>query len=141
MFHFPQAENSTCALASPLPTKAIRLCGDPLGELDEIFDFGLRGSPTSIRRNLTPTSLRDQFANWSHPRVASLGLRPIHLLAIRSSIQNPLVGEGLDPPSFHRLPFAKPKERVILSLGRSPKSKDPHPQENGFFDSTSFRSE
>ena len=29
MFHFPQAENSTCALASPLPTKAVRLCGAP----------------------------------------------------------------------------------------------------------------
>ena len=28
-FHFPQAENSTCALASPLPTKAFRLCGVP----------------------------------------------------------------------------------------------------------------
>ena len=30
IFHFPQAENSICALASSLPTKAIRLCGDPL---------------------------------------------------------------------------------------------------------------
>ena len=30
MFHFPQAENSTCILAFPLPTKAVRLCGGPL---------------------------------------------------------------------------------------------------------------
>ena len=30
MFHFPQVENSTCALALPLPTKAIRLCGVPI---------------------------------------------------------------------------------------------------------------
>ena len=31
--HFPQAENSTCVLASPLPTKAVRLCGAPLSAL------------------------------------------------------------------------------------------------------------
>ena len=29
MFHFLQAENSACILASPPPTKAIRLCGGP----------------------------------------------------------------------------------------------------------------
>ena len=27
--YFPQAGNTNCALASPLPTKAIRLCGVP----------------------------------------------------------------------------------------------------------------
>ena len=29
ILYFPQAENTGCVLASPLPTKAIRLCGDP----------------------------------------------------------------------------------------------------------------
>ena len=30
MFHFSQVKNYTCSLAPPLPTKAIRLCGDPI---------------------------------------------------------------------------------------------------------------
>ena len=30
MLYFPPAENTTCILASPLPTKAIRLCGVPI---------------------------------------------------------------------------------------------------------------
>jgi len=29
IFHFPLTENFIRALASPLPTKAVRLCGDP----------------------------------------------------------------------------------------------------------------
>ena len=29
MLHFPQAGNFTCVMASPLPTKAVRLCGVP----------------------------------------------------------------------------------------------------------------
>ena len=30
LLYFPQAENTACILASPLPTKAVRLCGDPV---------------------------------------------------------------------------------------------------------------
>ena len=31
--YFPQAGNTICALASPLPTKAVRLCGGPVERL------------------------------------------------------------------------------------------------------------
>ena len=41
MFHFPQAENSTCVLASPLPTKAIRLSGVPICSAQDDMCFGL----------------------------------------------------------------------------------------------------
>jgi len=33
MFYFPQAENSTCSLTSPLPTKAVAFAGAPMGAL------------------------------------------------------------------------------------------------------------
>ena len=48
MLHFPPAENSTCALASPLPAKAVRLCGAPRVRLRNdgcsiVLSLSLRG--------------------------------------------------------------------------------------------------
>ena len=79
MFHFPQAKNSTCALASPLPTKAIRLCGDPLrGGLYRTIDRTIVGRGLAPAAKLS-TSIRANII--CHPDKASAARRDLRTIA------------------------------------------------------------
>ena len=88
MFHFPQAENSTCALASPLPTKAIRLCGAPFicrrGNLKKRFPRSLCSLGMTHRAKV-PTKFRHSAfgipALSFRPAVALHGLT-VHILSV-----------------------------------------------------------